>query len=200
MTTHPHHRSRVAHVRIQRGVAGLVLASAIVAPTRPALAQHRSSLRSAASITSRTANRGGVTDVGSGPCALQPRRPSEGKRAAVQFVAGSAAAVSVGLAGYLLLRDVSETRVKGDEGYTRSGNVGYLVGSFVGTTLGAHLVGRSMGGKAPLWATSLGGLVGTAPLVALGIDEPFLPLIGLSLGWIPQAALATGGFVMAEPR
>ena len=185
---------------MQRGVAGLLLASAVVAPTRPALAQHRSSLRSAASITSRTANRGGVTDVDSAPLALQPRRASEGKRAAMQFVAGSAAAVSVGLAGYLLLRDVSETRVKGDEGYTRSGNVGYLVGSFVGTTLGTHLVGRSMGGKAPLWATALGGLAGTAPLVALGVDEPFLPLIGLSLGWIPQAALATGGFVMAEPR
>jgi hypothetical protein len=177
----------------------LLLASAIVAPARRALAQQRSSLRSAASITTRAANHG-VTHIGSSPLALQPRRPSEGKRAAVQFVAGSAAAVSVGLAGYLLLRDVSETRVKGDEGYTRSGNVGYLVGSFVGTTLGAHLVGRSMGGRAPLWATSLGGLVGTAPLVALGIDEPFLPLIGLSLGWIPQAALATGGFVMAEPR
>jgi hypothetical protein len=184
---------------MQRGVAGLLVVSAIVAPARPALAQHRSSLRSAASIATRTANRG-VTDIGHSPLSLQPRRPSEGKRAAVQFIAGSAAAVSVGLAGYFVLRNVSETRVKGDEGYTRSGNVGYLVGSFVGTTLGAHLVGRSMGGKAPLWATSLGGLVGTAPLIALGIDEPFLPLIGLSLGWIPQAALATGGFVMAEPR
>ena len=57
-----------------------------------------------------------------------------------------------------------------------------------------------MGGKAPLWATALGAVVGTTPLLALGIDEPYLPLFGLALGWLPQAALATGGFVMAEPR
>ncbi len=132
--------------------------------------------------------------------ALPPQRPSRRKRTALQFVAGSVGAVVGGLAGYSVLRDVSETRVKGDEGYTRSGNVGYLVGSLVGTTLGAHLVGRSMGGTAPLWATSLGGLVGTVPLAALGVDEPYLPLIGIALGWIPQAALATGGFTRGEPR
>ena len=57
-----------------------------------------------------------------------------------------------------------------------------------------------MGGKAPLWATALGAVVGTTPLLALGIDGPYLPLFGLALGWLPQAALATGGFVMAEPR
>ena len=105
-----------------------------------------------------------------------------------------------GLGTYSLLRDVSETRVKGDEGYTRSGNVGYLVGSFAGATLGAHAVGRRMGGTSPLWATSLGALVGTVPLIALGIDEPYLPLFGVALGWIPQAALAAGGFTMADAR
>ena len=95
---------------------------------------------------------------------------------------------------------MSETRVKGDEGYTRSGNVGYLVGSFAGATLGAHLVGTSMGGKSPLWATSLGALLGTVPLMALGVDEPYLPLFGLALGWIPQGALAAGGFNIGESR
>ena len=90
--------------------------------------------------------------------------------------------------------------MKGDDGYSRSGNVGYLAGSFIGTTLGAHLVGKRLGGIAPLWATALGGLIGTVPLMALGIDEPYLPLAGIALGWIPQAALATGGFNMAERR
>ena len=97
-----------------------------------------------------------------------------------------------------MLRDVSEQRVVGDEGYTRSGNVGYLLGSWIGATIGAHAVGTSMGAKAPVWATALGALVGTAPLMALGVDEPYMPLFGIALGWIPQGALATGGFNVAE--
>jgi hypothetical protein len=129
-----------------------------------------------------------------------PQRHSESARVALQFVAASAGAVIGGLGTYLAFRDLSETRVKGDEGYTRSGNVGYLVGSFAGATLGAHLLGTSMGGKSPLWATALGAAIGTVPLAALGIDEPYLPLFGIALGWIPQGALAAGGFNMAESR
>ena len=137
--------------------------------------------------------------LGSAPL-QQPHKPSHTARVALQFVAGSAGAVGGGVATYFILRDVSETRVQGDEGYTRSGNIGYLVGSFAGATLGAHLVGTRMGGKSPLWATALGSLVGTVPLAALGIDEPYLPLFGIVLGWIPQGALAAGGFSMAESR
>ena len=187
------------HPRRNRiGATALLL---VVTPVvaRPALAQHRSSLRSTAFVAQPSPDVRFPEPAGA-PLALQPQRRSERKRVALQFVTSSVGAVSGGLAGYTALRNISETRVKGDEGYTRSGTVGYLLGSFVGTTLGAHLVGRSMGGKAPLWATSLGGLVGTLPLIALGVDEPYLPLFGVALGWIPQAALATGGFVMAEPR
>jgi hypothetical protein len=108
--------------------------------------------------------------------------------------------VGGGLGSYFILRDVSETRVEGDEGYTRSGNVGYLIGSFAGATIGAHAVGRSLGGNSPLWSTSLGALIGSVPLIALGVDEPFLPLYGIVLGWIPQAALAAGGFILADSR
>ena len=128
----------------------------------------------------------------------QPRKRSSGGRIALQFLAASAGAAGGGLGGYTALRNVSETRVKGDEGYTRSGNVGYLLGSWIGATIGAHAVGTSMGAKAPVWATALGALVGTAPLMALGVDEPYLPLFGLALGWIPQGALAAGGFNIAE--
>ena len=130
----------------------------------------------------------------------QPAPRREGGRIALQFLAASAGAAGGGIGTFLLFRDVGETRVVGDAGYTRAGNVAYLVGSMGGATLGAHLVGRSMGGRSPLWATTLGALVGTAPLLALGIDEPYMPLFGLALGWIPQAALATGGFNMAESR
>jgi hypothetical protein len=127
-------------------------------------------------------------------------RHSESARLALEFVAGSAGAVGGGLVAFLAFRDLGAQRVQGDEGYTRSGNVGYLVGSFAGATLGAHLVGTSLGGKSPLWATSLGALIGTVPLMALGVDEPYLPLAGIALGWIPQGALAAAGFAMGEPR
>ena len=134
------------------------------------------------------------------PALQQPRKRSSGGRIALQFLAASAGAAGGGLGGYFALRNVSEQRVVGDEGYTRSGNVGYLLGSWIGATIGAHAVGTSMGAKAPVWATALGGLVGTAPLAALGVDEPYLPLFGLALGWIPQGALAAAGFNLAERR
>ena len=173
----------------------LVLAiAASVATSTPGVAQHLATLHSGVAAAHAT-NHG--TAVGTAP-PQQPHKPSKGGRVALQFLAGSAGAVGGGIATYIILRDVSETRVEGDEGYTRSGNVGYLVGSFAGATLGAHLVGTRMGGRSPLWATALGSLVGTVPLAALGIDEPYLPLFGILLGWIPQGALAAGGFTMAE--
>jgi hypothetical protein len=180
---------------IYRGTALLVLAFALAGD---AGAQRRVALRS------------GVAPVYDDPDAValgaqrppqrERRRMSTGGRVALQLLASGAGAVGGGIALDLALKDVSTQRVKGDEGYTRSANVGYLVGSFAGATLGAHWVGTSLGGKSPLWATALGSLVGTVPLAALGIDEPYLPLFGIVLGWIPQAALATGGFNMAESR
>jgi len=125
---------------------------------------------------------------------------STGARVALQFLAAGAGAVGGGIALDLALKDVSTQRVKGDEGYTRSANVGYLVGSAAGATLGAHWVGSSLGGKSRVWATALGSLVGTVPLAALGVDEPSLPLYGIVIGWIPQAALAAAGFAVAESR
>ena len=125
---------------------------------------------------------------------------SKPARIGLQFLAAGAGAVGGGIALDLALKDVSTQRVKGDEGYTRSANVGYLVGSFAGATIGAHVVGTSLGGKSHVWATALGALLGTVPLAALGVDEPYLPLFGIVLGWIPQAAMAAGGFEMAESR
>jgi hypothetical protein len=174
------------------------LMAATAATSVSALAQQRSALRSAIAITRVDSN--ATVALGGDHPFQEPRRRSEGGRLALQFLAASAGAVGGGLGTYLLLRDVSETRVQGDEGYTRSGNVGYLVGSFAGATLGAHAVGTSMGGRAPLWATSLGALVGTVPLIAVGVDEPYLPLFGIAIGWLPQGALAAGGFVMGQSR
>ena len=173
----------------------LVLAiAASVATSTPGVAQHLATLHSGVAAAHATKH---GTAFGTAP-PQQPHKSSRGGRVALQFLAGSAGAVGGGIATYIILRDVSETRVEGDEGYTRSGNVGYLVGSFAGATLGAHLVGTRMGGRSPMWATALGSLVGTVPLAALGIDEAYLPLFGILLGWIPQGALAAGGFTMAE--
>lgn len=179
------------------------IAAACVTLTTRAAAQQRAQLRSAFVISPT----GDPADerFALGPAAdatpplLAPRH-SAGVRLGLQFLAAGVGAVGGGIGTFILLRDVSDQRVKGDDGYTRSGNVGYLVGSFAGATIGAQTIGRSLGGRSPLWATSLGALVGSAPLIALGVDEPWLPLYGIVLGWIPQAALAAGGFIMAESR
>jgi Flp pilus assembly protein protease CpaA len=56
-----------------------------------------------------------------------------------------------------------------------------------------------MGGRSPAWATAAGALIGTLPLFAFGgVDEPYLPIFGVVLGWIPQAAFATIGFTAGE--
>ena len=141
-----------------------------------------------------------TSNVGAVPEAPQGER-SRGGRLALQFLASSAGAAGAGLVGYFVFDEVGTKRVEGDAGYTRAGNVAYLVGSAAGATLGAHLVGRSMGGRSPVWATAAGAVVGTLPLfLAAGIDEPYLPLMGVALGWIPQAAFATLGFDAADSR
>ena len=179
---------------IRRAALGtLALAVAV-----PADAQRRAPLRAAVGIAPAPTTLLKTRTLGSDP--QLPHRRSESARLGLEFLAASAGAVAGGIAGYAILRDVSDRRVKGDEGYTRSGNVGWLVGSFAGSAVGAQLAGTRMGGKSPIWATALGALVGTVPLGALGVDEPYLPLVGFALGWIPQAALAAGGFTMGEPR
>ena len=178
-----------------RFVATTLVLVAMVTTARPVGAQLRSDARRgfAIAIAPSDAPRWSATQT-----QQPPRRRSKSGGVALQFLAASAGAIGGGLGTFLLLRDVGKQRVEGDAGYTRAGNVGYLVGSVAGETMGAHVVGTSMGGKSPLWATTIGALVGTAPLLALGIDEPYLPLFGLALGWLPQGALATGGFTMGE--
>jgi len=188
--------------RFLRPFAALAIASATLATA--ASGQHRATLRSnwGQSRIASEMRSGGANHLSDSATlgGQQPPRRSSGGRLALQFLAASGGAVGGGLATYLALRDISPTRVKGDDGYSRSGNVGYLVGSFAGATLGAHLVGTRMGGHSPWWATSLGALLGTVPLAALGVDEPYLPLFGIALGWIPQAGLAAVGFSAGESQ
>ena len=175
----------------------MILRSSVVAlavlGAHPLGAQYRLVARSGASVSDATTLRSASP--------WQPtRRRSQGARVALQFLASSAGAAGGGLATYFITHDMGKQRVKGDEGYSRAGNIGFLVGSFAGATLGAQLVGNAMGGKSPVWATALGALIGTVPLATLGVDEPFLPLYGIVLGWIPEGGLATVGYAAGERR
>jgi hypothetical protein len=126
-----------------------------------------------------------------------PRRATAGKTAA-QLIASAAGATAIGLGAYFMLRDVGTHRVKGDDGYTRAGNVGYWAGSVVGAAAGAQLAGDALVGGGAVWATTLGAAIGTVPLFALGVDEPWTPVYGLVYGWPLQAALATGGYHLSR--
>lgn len=181
-----------------RWISCVTVAVAMFAPVSRATAQHQAAARAAFIVHIE-----GSASFTPAPLPLswqQPKRETPVGRIALQFLASGAGAAGAGLGAYMLLDEVGTTRVKGDEGYTRPALVGYMTGSVVGATLGAHLVGTAMGGRSPVWATALGAVVGTTPLLVLGIDEPYLPLIGVALGWIPQAALATAGFRMGETR
>jgi hypothetical protein len=187
---------------LRAGVFVALLGGGLWLPLRASHAQHAYRARSAAgpstnptAVNPTAVHHGGLP---SEPRAPQERRRSNAGRIALQFVAAGAGAAGAGLGTYLILHDVGTKRVEGDAGYTRAGTTGYMVGSFAGATLGAHLVGTRMGGRSPLWATAVGALVGTVPLIAMGVDEPYLPLMGIAFGWIPQAALATIGFNIAE--
>jgi hypothetical protein len=175
----------------RRALAACIAVPAFVAPLT-AHAQQAQLTRQAAGVAPLVAS-----------LTTEPRPQRERSRAgriALQFVGASAGAAGVGLVTYLAFQDVGKTRVEGDAGYTRAGNVGYLVGSLAGATLGAQIVGSSMGRRSPLWTTAVGALVGTVPLLILGVDEPYLPIIGIALGWIPQAAGATIGFGAGDRR
>lgn len=163
--------------------------------TSRAHAQHLAVARSGITLPSHSAGAPlGLTPAPAG------RAASKAARVALQLLASSAGAIGGGFAAFVVTQDLSETRQSGDEGYTRSGNIGYLAGSLAGATAGAHLVGNAMGGKSHVAATAIGALIGTAPIAALGIDEPYLPLFGILLGWIPQALLATGGYAVGASR
>jgi len=187
-------RARKSLIRIGAAMAFIVPNVATAQRVDGARQAFAASSASAVDSLDAISSRGGLAQAPQG-------ERSRGGRIALQFLASSAGAAGVGLVGYFMFDDVGTKRVEGDAGYTRAGNVAYLVGSATGATLGAHLVGRSMGGHSPLWATAAGAAVGTLPLfLAAGIDEPYLPLMGIILGWIPQAAFATIGYEAAGSR
>lgn len=120
--------------------------------------------------------------------AMPAREPGAGK-VILQLAAGVAGAWLGGLAGYQLVAGIADDRtVKGDAGYSPAGNGGFVAGSALGSATASALVGWALrtDGSYP------GALVGASVpslLLLLGLDEPYLGLIGA----IFVAPLQSGG-------
>ena len=122
-----------------------------------------------------------------------------GPRIAAQIVGSALAAGAVGFAAWTVFDNPegSDRRVKGDAGYTPNANTAFAVGSFVGSAVAAYAIGRGDGSRGSLITTALGAAIATVP-IALGRDEPYLPLIGIVLGAPLQAIGATLGYQLSR--
>jgi hypothetical protein len=122
------------------------------------------------------------------PTATQAREPGAGK-IILQLAAGVAGAWLGGLAGYQLVAGIADDRtVKGDAGYSPAGNGGFVIGSALGSATASALVGWALrtDGSFP---GALAGASVPSLLLLLGLDEPYLGLIGA----IFVAPLQSGG-------
>jgi hypothetical protein len=111
-----------------------------------------------------------------------------GWRKAGQIAGGIRGASVVGLVAWHHWDDPygPGRRVKGDAGYTPEANTAYAVGSCVGSTLLVYWIGRSDGSRGSFWVTALGTGLASIPLF-LGRQEPYLPILGITLGAPVQA-------------
>jgi hypothetical protein len=91
----------------------------------------------------------------------------------------------------------SDRRVKGDAGYTPNANTAFAVGSYLGSAVATHMIGRGDGSRGSFAATALGAAIATIP-IALGRHQPYLPLIGLVFGAPLQAIGGTLGYQLTR--
>lgn len=123
-----------------------------------------------------------------------PRTPSSTSHVVAQLVGGVLGAWAGGSVGYKIAEGAADDRtVKGDAGYSPAGNVGYAVGSGLGSALAVYAVGLAGPSRgSPLVTTFFAGM-GSLALVPL-IDDPYMPLFGVVLVAPLQAVAATVGF------
>jgi hypothetical protein len=114
-------------------------------------------------------------------------------RLARQVLGGMLGAQLAGVGAYRMFEDSGERLVKGDSGYTRNSNTAYAIGSFIGATASAYLIGRGDGSQGSLWGTALGVGIVTVPLL-LGRDEPWTPVIGVILAAPLQGLFGMVGY------
>ena len=168
--------ARLRRTTALRGALACLLAGTLlVAPPGTAAAQRESRV---ATVTFR----------------LQATRASNG-RIAGQIVGSLLAAAIVGWTAWAVVDNPegSDRRVKGDAGYTPNANTAYAVGSFVGSTVAAYLIGRGDGSRGSLGATALGAGIPSIAL-AFGRHEPYLQAFGVLFGAPLQAVGATIGY------
>ena len=105
---------------------------------------------------------------------------ASGRTRRLQIAGGMLGAIAVGLlaAGPYSKVDSPDRRVKGDEGYSPKANVAYAIGSFVGSTSVAYLIGRSDGSHGSLLATALGAAIPTT-VVGLAWNDPYAIVLGV---------------------
>jgi hypothetical protein len=129
---------------------------------------------------------------------LEAARASNG-RIAGQIVGSLLAAAIVGWTAWAVVDNPegSDRRVKGDAGYTPNANTAYAVGSFVGSTVTAYLIGRGDGSRGSLAATAFGAGIPSIAL-ALGRHEPYLNVYGVVFGAPLQAIGATVGYQLTR--
>ena len=92
----------------------------------------------------------------------QPDGPSSrGSRVALESVVGLGSELGLGIAGMMVGYGLCTEH---DEFFGCSGQAGFglLLGGAIGAVGGVYLTGNGMGGDGELWATSLGGVAGTA--------------------------------------
>ena len=123
-----------------------------------------------------------------------PRTATSTGQVVAQLLAGVVGAWAGGYAGYRIAeRAADDYTVKGDAGYSPAGNVGYAVGSGLGSALAVYAVGAAGPARGSPVVTAFCAGMGSLALVPL-IDDPYMPYFGVLLVAPLQAVAATVGF------
>jgi hypothetical protein len=126
---------------------------------------------------------------------LEAQELSGGERA-LQVAGGIAGAWVLGMGAWSAIDDPEspDRKVKGDSGYQPNANTAYAIGSWIGSTLGVYAVGKAFCGDCgSLGKTALGtGLVSV--VLVFRRDDPWLPLVGMTIGAPLQAIAGMIGF------
>jgi hypothetical protein len=116
----------------------------------------------------------------------------------LQVVLGAGAALGGGLVGLSMLRNVGTQRVDGDWGYSRAGQLGWILGSMLGSATTVVLVGKLANMDGSILGAYGGATVATIPQL-LFLDVGVLPLVATVYGGgVLQSGFATGGYYLGR--
>jgi len=122
------------------------------------------------------------------------RTPTSVGRVAAELALGVVGAWVGAFFAYNIAEAIADdVTVKGDESYSPAGNVGFIIGSALGSTATVYTIGSIGPARGSPWATLLGAGIPTTILL-VGLDDPYLPLYGSGLVAPLQSLGATTGF------